>query len=76
MTQKDKIFKTFLEHEILVSKYELTPRDLNINLSEALKSEVPIIRTIAMLVTGIEKRPKEAPNTLRNSITQYLNGAL
>ncbi|MEP5611553.1 MAG: hypothetical protein ABJP45_04855 [Cyclobacteriaceae bacterium] len=75
MARKDDILKTFLEHKILVEKYELRVDELPNSITEAKQSEVPIIRSIALIVDSLEGPQADTDSALRNLITQYLNSA-
>jgi hypothetical protein len=76
MAIKDEILKSLLTHEILESKYELIKEELPTTVREALNSEKPIIKAIALIVESLEKSPQATDNELRNSILQYLNIAI
>jgi hypothetical protein len=76
MARKDDIFKSFLTHDILQSKYKLKQTDLPSTVNEALNSGVPIIKAIALIVEGLEKSSIITDNELRNSVLQFLNTAI
>lgn len=76
MARKDDILKSFLTHELLESKYELKRNDLPDTVREALNSDIPIVKTIALIIEGLEKSPSATDNELRNSILQFLNTAI
>jgi hypothetical protein len=73
MARKDEILSNFLRHEILKKNYHLKPKDLPTTIREALKSDVPIVKAIALIVDGLEAIPRITDPTLRNQILQYLN---
>jgi len=75
MARKDDIFKSFLEHEILKKEYNLTDEDLNITLRQALNSDIPIIKAIALIVDSSEKINRDSDQVISREITQYLNTA-
>jgi hypothetical protein len=75
MARKDDILKSFLEHDILKEKYNVKKSDLPNSIREGLLSEIPIIKSIALIVDGLESSSPLTDAALRNSITQYLNGA-
>lgn len=76
MARKDDILRSFLTHELLEKKYELKRDELPITVREALNSDIPIVKAIALIVEGLEKSPSATDNELRNSILQFLNGAI
>ena len=76
MARKDDILKSFLTHELLESKYELKREELPQTIREALNSDIPIVKAIALIVEGLEKSPTATDNELRNSVLQYLNTAI
>ena len=76
MARKDDILKSFLTHELLESKYELTREELPTTIREAMNSETPIIKAIALIVEELEKSPGATDNELRNIVLQYLNTAI
>ena len=76
MARKDDILKSFLTNELLETKYELKKEELPSTIREALNSDIPIIKAIALIVEGLEKSPSATDNELRNSILQFLNTAI
>jgi hypothetical protein len=76
MARKDDILKIFLTHELLESKYELRNEELPTTVWEALNSDIPIVKAIALIIEGLEKSPSATDNELRNSILQFLNTAI
>ncbi len=75
MARKDDIFNSFLRHDILKEKYNVKKSDLPNSIREGLVSEIPIIKSIALIVDGLESFTPVTDAALRNSITQYLNDA-
>ncbi|KOY84522.1 hypothetical protein AD998_20215 [bacterium 336/3] len=76
MARKDDILKSFLTHELLENKYELKQEDLPKTVREALDSDIPIVKALALIVEGLEKSPTATDNELRNSVLQFLNTAI
>jgi hypothetical protein len=76
MARKDDILKTFLSHELLENKYELELEDLPKTVREALKSDIPIVKAIALIVEGLEGTSPVTDSVLRNQVTQFLNETL
>jgi hypothetical protein len=76
MARKDDILKSFLTHELLESKYELKKEGLPSTVREALNSEKPIIKAIALIVEGLDGTSPVTDSVLRNQVTQFLNEAL
>lgn len=70
---KNKIFKKFVSHELIKDKYQLEERDIPNNVTKALVSEIPIIKTIAILVDELENNQGINDITLYNKISIYLN---
>lgn len=75
MARKDEILKSFLEHEIILKKYKIDANERPQNIRSALASDVPIIKTIGLIVENLELSTPITDNALRNLITQYLNEA-
>ena len=73
--RKDKMLISFLSHEILVNEYEVDNVLLPKTVHEALKSEIPIVKAIALIVDNLEGPNLVTETTLRNIINQYLNDA-
>jgi hypothetical protein len=73
MARKDEILNSFLQHVLIVRKYEVASVDLPSTLREALNSDIPIIKAIALIVDGLESSPPITDAALRNQITQFLN---
>jgi len=76
MARKDDILKSFLTHELLESKYELKKEELPSTIREALNSDSPIIKAIALIVEGLDGNSAVTDSVLRNQVTQFLNEAL
>lgn len=76
MARKDDILKSFLTHELLESKYELKKEELPSTIREALNSDSPIIKAIALIVEGLDGNSPVTDSVLRNQVTQFLNEAL
>lgn len=75
MARKDEIFKTFLQHEILQEKYELSAKELPNTIREGLTSDSPIIKAIAVIVDNLENTTPTTDKVLHNTITQLLNSS-
>ncbi|MFD0792065.1 hypothetical protein ACFQZX_00470 [Mucilaginibacter litoreus] len=75
MARHDTILQTFLKHRLLVDKYHLTTEDQHLRLREALTSDKPIVKTIALIVQGLESSPQSSDQALRITVTNYLNEA-
>lgn len=76
MARKDDIFISFIKHELISEKYELTETDLPHNLKGGLKSEHAIIKAIALVVENTEGLNPLADRSLYVQITQFLNEAI
>lgn len=76
MARKDTILKSFLTHELLESKYAFDKTDLPSTVREALYSDKPIIKAIALVVEGLDGTSPVTDSVLRNQVTQFLNEAL
>jgi hypothetical protein len=74
--RRDLIVESFLSHELLKTKYELNDDKIPKNLSDALKSNVPIVKAIALIVEKLESAPNTTENEMRNIVLQYLNTAI
>jgi hypothetical protein len=76
MARKDEIMKSFFTHEILAKKYEFKKEELPSTVREALKSNKPIIKAIALIVEGLDGTSPVTDSVLRTQVTQFLNEAL
>ena len=76
MARKDDILKSFLTHELLENKYEFKKEELPTTVREALSSDKPIIKAIALIVEGLDGTSTVTDSVLRNQVTQFLNEAL
>lgn len=76
MARKDDILKSFLTHELLENKYELKQEVLPNTVREALNSDKPIVKAIALIVEGLDGTSQVTDSVLRNQVTQFLNEAL
>lgn len=76
MARKDDILNNFLKHELLTSKYEVKKSQLPTTVRDALNSDIPIVKAIALIVDGLESSTPITDATLRNQITQFLNEAI
>jgi hypothetical protein len=76
MARKDDILNSFLKHELLSLKYEVKKSKLPTTVREALTSEIPIIKAIALVVEGLESPTQITDVALRNQIIQFLNEAI
>jgi hypothetical protein len=73
--RKDKILCSFLSHEILASNYKLDKELLPKTVHDALISDIPIVKAIALIVDNLEGPNSVTDSGLRNIINQYLNEA-
>ncbi|REA58218.1 hypothetical protein DSL64_21670 [Dyadobacter luteus] len=76
MARKDEILKSFLTHDQLKTKYKLKTEDLPTSVREALNSDKPILKAIALIVDGLDGTAPVTDSVLRNQVTQILNAAL
>lgn len=74
MARKDDILKSFLEHDVL-KEYEIEEGLIPHTVREALDSNIPIIKAIALIVDKLESPQAITDRALRNLVTQYLNEA-
>lgn len=73
MARKDDILQSFLEHDILKSKYKIKGADMPNNVREALKSDVPIVKAIALIIENLESTQGITDKALRDLILIHLN---
>lgn len=76
MARKDDILKSFLNHELLTEKYELQDSDIPTTVREALNSDKPIIKAIALIVEGLDGTTTVTDAVLRQQVIQFLNEAI
>ena len=75
MVRKDKILQSFLEHEILQEKYNISKDNLPQKVEDAQKSREAIIKVIALIVDDKEGDRSSTDLQLYKMITKYLNEA-
>jgi len=73
MARKDDILKSFLEHELISSKYGLSKDSIPNSVRDGLKSETPIIKAISLIINALESIPPTSDASLYKSLSQYLN---
>lgn len=73
MARKDDILNSFLSHELIEKKYEISKDKIPLTVREALTSDIPIIKAIALIVEGLDGTSPVTETVLRNQITQFLN---
>lgn len=73
MARKDDILKSFLSHELLENKYQLKKEELPTTVREALASNIPIIKALALIVEGLDGTLPVTDKVLRDQLTTYLN---
>ena len=76
MARKDDILKSFLNHELVTEKYGVQDSDIPTTVREALNSDKPIIKAIALIVEGLDGTTTVTDAVLRQQITQFLNEAI
>lgn len=76
MARKDDILRSLLNHELLENKYELKREELPKTVREALNSDNPIVKAIALVVESLDGTSPVTDSVLRNQVTQFLNEAL
>jgi len=74
MARKDNILHSFLRHPLIKEKYEIEP-PLPETVREALLSNSPVIRTIALIIENLEVQTPVTDASLKAIINQYLNSA-
>jgi len=72
MARKDEILSSFLKHEMFTSKYELKKSDIPSTVREALASDIPIVKAIALVIEGLESPTPISDSALNTQIRQYL----
>jgi hypothetical protein len=75
MAKKDEIFNSFMEHELLKTKYELKSEDIPKNVREAKNSQSPIVKLIAEIVDTIDgiDTEKKTDQQAYDILTRYLS---
>lgn len=73
MARKDEILKSFLTHELLENKYVLKNEELPSTVREALNSDIPIVKAMALIVEGLDGTSPVTDKVLRDQLTTYLN---
>jgi hypothetical protein len=76
MSRKDDLLKSFLNHDILESKYELRKENLPKTVREALNSDIAIVKAISLIVEGLDGTSPVTDSVLRNQVNQFLTEAI
>lgn len=71
--RKDRILRSFMEHPILTDKYGIEDAQKPNSCLEALNSDIPIIRTLGLIVDELEKTDRISDNALQQKIRTFLN---
>jgi hypothetical protein len=74
MARKDEILKSFISHPLIKEKYS-REATLPATIREALVSEEPIIKAIALIIENTETSSPQSDLALYRTVTQYLNTA-
>lgn len=72
--RKDKILQSFLEHPILVNKYEVfkdDPKDLKVR--DAMLSSNKVVRALAFIVDTLDSDKSKSHRQIYIQISQLLN---
>ena len=72
MARKDETLRAFLEHPLLTDKYDLSESEKQLSLREAMKSDKPIIKALAMVVDEKEDGKVITDNRLYDMTMKYL----
>lgn len=67
------LLNSFLDHELLQDKYKVQKKDLPNNLKDALKSEISVVNSIAMIVQTIQSDSNITDKALKTKVSQHLN---
>jgi hypothetical protein len=69
----NELLNSFLDHELLQEKYKIAKKDLPNNLKDALKSDNPVVNSIAMIVQSIQSDSNITDKALKTKVSQHLN---
>ncbi len=69
----NELLNSFLDHELLQEKYKIAKKDLPDNLKDALKSDNPVVNSIAMIVQSIQSDSNITDKALKTKVSQHLN---
>ena len=69
----NELLNSFLDHELLQDKYKIAKKDLPNNLKDALKSDNPVVNSIAMIVQSIQSDSNITDKALKTKVSQPLN---
>ncbi len=76
MARKDDIFRSFMEHPIVHEKWEQQSEPIPETVRDGLRSNVPLVMSIALLVEELEADDAISDKTLFTKLTAQLNGVL
>ena len=74
MARKDDILKSFVSHSMIKDKYNITTA-IPETIREALTSDEPIIKAIALIIENTETTSPQSDMALYRTVTAYLNTA-
>lgn len=72
MAREDKILKVFLSDPLLKEKYEVDSEEFT-NVEIASHSKVPIVRAIAMIISGLNPDNEMNEKAIYQQVISYLN---
>lgn len=76
MSRKDDLLKSFLNHDLLETKYEIGKANLPKTVREGLNSDIAIVKALSLIVDGLDGTSQVTDAVLRTQVTQFLNEAL
>ena len=72
MSKANILFKNFLSHDLILSKYRINKEKLPSNIREGLNSDIPIIRSIAEIINS-KINNKGTDKETFELVSRYLN---
>ncbi len=72
MIRKDKLLLDFLNHS-KIKEYNIPKSELKLSVQDAMRSNYPIVKSIAMIVNELEKSSPTSDNELNKIIKRMLN---
>lgn len=76
MAKKDEIFKSFMKHELLKSKYDIKNSNVPDTVKDAKNSNIPVIKIIGELIDSIDGNldaDRKTDSQTYDLLTRYLS---
>lgn len=74
--RKERIFLRLMSHSLISEKYEIGEGEIPRSLNDGMRSEITIIKTIALIISELESKDRISDQALQNKVIRHLNTAI